>query len=76
MRASEREKEEIRMPAKKEALFLSPMLKSFTMGQAYGRMEVRAIGSATRHIAIDCCQSRVLPESRADPAHVKKDENS
>ena len=50
---SARAKEEMKMPAQKDALDLSPTWKSFTMTHAYGKHEARAIGSATRHIAVE-----------------------
>ena len=50
---SARAKEEMKMPAQKDALDLSPTWKSFTMTHAYGKHEARAIGSATRHIATE-----------------------
>ena len=53
VRDSAREKEEMKMPAQKDALDLSPTPKSRTMSHAYGKHEARAIGSATRHIAGD-----------------------
>ncbi len=48
---SERQKDAIKIPLWKEALLLSPMLNSLTIAQEYGKIEVRAMGSATRHIA-------------------------
>lgn len=50
---SARAKEEMKMPAQKDALDLSPTWKSSTMTHAYGKHEARAIGSATRHIAVE-----------------------
>ena len=41
------------MPAQKDALVLSPTWKSLTMTHAYGKHEASAIGSATRHIAVE-----------------------
>lgn len=38
VRLSERAKAEMKIPAKKEALLLSPTLKSLTMTQAYGKL--------------------------------------
>lgn len=51
VKASARAKEEMKIPAQKDALDLSPTWKSFTMTHAYGKHEANAIGSATRHIA-------------------------
>lgn len=50
---SAREKEEVKMPAQNDALDLSSTWKSFIMTHAYGKHEARAIGSATRHIAVE-----------------------
>lgn len=51
VKLSARAKEEMKMPAQKDALALSPMSKSLTITQAYGKHDASAIGSATRHIA-------------------------
>ena len=48
------------MPAQKDALALSPMSKSLTITQAYGKHDASAIGSATRHIAVGHHQRRVV----------------
>ena len=48
------------MPAQKDALALSPMSKSLTITQAYGKHDASAIGSATRHIAVGNHQWRVV----------------
>ena len=50
--ASAREKEAMRIPHQKEASFLLPTWKSVTINQAYGKMEVMEIGSASRHVAV------------------------
>jgi hypothetical protein len=54
--ASASEKAEISRPAKKGAFASEPTWKLVTSFQAYGSIEVRAIGSATRTSAGTCCQ--------------------
>ena len=46
VRASARAKEEMRMPAYNAAFLSSPARSFLTIGYAYGKMEVRAMGSA------------------------------
>ena len=60
VKLSARAKEEMKMPAQKDALALSPMSKSLTITQAYGKHDASAIGSATRHIAVGHHQRRVV----------------
>ena len=50
--ASASEKADTSIPAKKEASDPLATLKSLTITHEYGKIEVKAIGSATRHIAI------------------------
>ena len=49
--ASEKEKAEIKNPAHSEASFSCPKWKFLTISHAYGKIEVIAIGSASRKIA-------------------------
>ena len=60
VRDSARAKEEIKIPAQNDALDLSPTPKSRTMAHAYGKHDARAIGSATRHIAVMQSQWQVI----------------
>jgi len=57
--ASAREKAEMSKPAKKGAFVSVPTWKLDTSFQAYGSIEVRAIGSATRTSAVSPCQCEV-----------------
>jgi hypothetical protein len=54
--ASASEKAEMSRPAKKGAFASEPTWKLTTSFHAYGSIEVRAIGSATRTSAGVCCQ--------------------
>lgn len=58
LQASASEKAEMSRPAKKGAFVSVQMWKLETSFQAYGRIEVRAIGSATRTRAVWPCQYR------------------
>ena len=62
--ASAREKEAIRIPHQKEASFLLPTWKSVTINQAYGKMEVMEIGSASRHVAVQVVSFGVSDDAR------------